>query len=293
MIWSGGLCDWLLSTEAGKLQADDHQHFVQSLATGLKFRVNMSGSPLYRRKLASDRPPLMPRFIDSFIVVTLKRQLVPIAALMAIGATVVGCEKPDRLEISESRKRFTGETDPEFGLTAEQRFLKEGAATGGDGMAGQAEGPPTNPFRWVVPEGWGEKASSRMRLINLSFGPNAEGECYLTALPGEAGGIPMNVNRWRGQMGLEPLSEEEMSTLPEKPLLGMAAKFVDFRGDFGGMSLPGAPAAEKKTDYRMLGLIQQQPPFTFFVKMTGPADIVAANEEAFYSFCQSITIGAH
>jgi hypothetical protein len=27
--------------------------------------------------------------------------------------------------------------------------------------------------------------------------------------------------------------------------------------------------------------------------MTGPAELVAANEEAFFTFCQSIKIGAH
>ncbi|MGK0188231.1 MAG: hypothetical protein ACI9R3_004023 [Verrucomicrobiales bacterium] len=207
----------------------------------------------------------------------------------------VSCEKPDRMVIEESRKRFAGEADPEFGLTAKQRFLKEGAAAdgGSGGMIADSDAPAKNPFRWVAPDGWGEKAASRMRLINLSFGPNDEGECYLTALPGEAGGIPSNVNRWRGQMGLEDLTNDEIDALPEKPLLQLAAKFIDLKGDFGGMSFPGAPASDKKSNYRMLGLIQQQSPFTFFVKMTGPAEIVAANEEAFFTFCQSITIGAH
>ena len=212
---------------------------------------------------------------------------------VGLGGVCIGCGKSDRMEIKESRKRFTGEVDPEFGLTSSQRFLKNADGSGGGGMASQQEGPPTNPFRWKVPEGWTENSSSRMRLINLSFGPNGEGECYLTALPGEGGGIPMNVNRWRGQMGLEELSDEAIAELPEKTLLGMAAKFVDLKGDFGGMSFPGAPPSPKKSDYRLLGLVQQQPPFTFFVKMTGPAALVAANEEAFNSFCQSITIGAH
>lgn len=216
-------------------------------------------------------------------------------ALVTVSTSLamMGCEKPDRMEIGDSRERFTGEEDPVFGLTAKQRFLKDEAGAGGGGLVADSEAPPTNPFRWVVPEGWNEKATSRMRLINLSFGPNDEGECYLTALPGEAGGIPSNVNRWRGQMGLEDLTDEEIDALPEQMFLGMAAKFVDLRGDFGGMSFPGAPASEKKSDYRMLGLVQQQLPFTFFVKMTGPAELVAANEDAFFKFCQSITIGAH
>ena len=238
----------------------------------------------------------MPNLSVSSLRVKTAARLCSILVLATGGILSIGCEKPDRVELTESRKRFVGEQDPEFGLTARQRFLKDSDGTGpmaGSEMAGQPDTPPQNPFRWTVPDGWSDKASSRMRLINLSFGPDGEGECYLTALPGEAGGIPSNVNRWRGQMGLESLTEEQINELPEKPLLGTAAKFVDIRGDFGGMSLPGAPAAEKKSDYRLIGLIQQQSPFTFFVKMTGPADMVAANEEAFYTFCQSITIGAH
>ena len=234
----------------------------------------------------------MPTLSLSFLAVKCPPRA-PIVGLLVAAFCLLGCETGDRVEINKSRKRFTGEADPEFGLTAAQRFLKDEGAGAGEMAAQPDDGPPRNPFRWVVPEGWGEKTSSRMRLINLSFGPNGDGECYLTALPGDAGGIPMNVNRWRGQMGLDDLSDEEIGALPEKPLLGMAAKFIDLKGDFGGMSMPGAPAAEKKSDYRMLGLIQQQSPFTFFVKMTGPADVVTANEEAFYAFCDSITIGAH
>ena len=239
-------------------------------------------------------PDPMPILSVSTLRVKTSARLCSIFVLAMSAILSIGCEKPDRVELSESRKRFVGEQDPEFGLTARQRFLKasDGAMAEGE-TAGNPDTPPKNPFQWIVPEGWSENESSRMRLINLSFGPNGEGECYLTALPGEGGGIPPNVNRWRGQMGFDALTEEQINELPEQTLLGMPAKLVDIRGDFGGMSIPGAPPAEKKSDYRLLGLIQQQPPFTFFVKMTGPADVVAANEAAFYTFCQSITIGAH
>ena len=203
-----------------------------------------------------------------------------------------GCLKSERMEIKESRKRFSNEKDPEFGVTASQRFLREQSHGGGGGMA-SSSGKPVNPFRWVTPEGWTEKESSSMRVINLGFGENGEGECYLTALPGDGGGLASNINRWRGQMGLDDLSAEELAALPEKTFLSLPAKFVDMKGDFGGMSRPGVPAAETKSNYRLLGLVQVQEPFTFFIKMVGPADVVAQNEADFHAFCQSITIGAH
>ena len=48
-----------------------------------------------------------------------------------------------------------------------------------------------------------------------------------------------------------------------------------------------------KKDYRLIGLIQVQDPFTFFIKMTGPKALVAEHEPAFRRFCESIKIGEH
>jgi hypothetical protein len=157
--------------------------------------------------------------------------------------------------------------------------------------------PPPRPaepqlaFTWDTPMGWKEapidpaSPMAGMRLINLSFGPNGEGECYLSMMPGEAGGLEANINRWRKQMGLPDFTPEEFAKLTSKKLFGRDSTFVSFDGDFKGM---GAEAAKK--GYRLLGLVQPTPQFTLFVKMTGPKDLVAANEAAFDQFCQSIDI---
>ena len=218
-------------------------------------------------------------------------QAVVALALTAAPLLLSACGKRgDRVLITETRERFSKEPDPRFGATDQERFPELFAQRRDPGESGD---PVRNPFRWETPEGWTEKPESRMRLINLSFGPNGQGECYLTALPGGGGGVVANVNRWRDQMGEDPLTEEEVSALPDKMFLGAKAKLVDLEGDFGGMSFPGAPAAEAKKDYRLIGLIQEQDPFTFFIKMTGPKEVVAKEQAAFDAFCQSITLGAH
>jgi hypothetical protein len=93
---------------------------------------------------------------------------------------------------------------------------------------------------------------------------------------------------------LPPLSEEELAKLPTRQFFGREATFVSFEGDFKGMG-----AAEAKTGYRLIGLVQETtsknpdpsaPDFTIFVKMTGPKDLVTANEAAFEKFCQSISV---
>ena len=68
-------------------------------------------------------------------------------------------------------------------------------------------------------------------------------------------------------------------------LFGRDSTFVSFDGDFKGMG-----AEDAKKNYRLLGLVQPTPQFTLFVKLTGPKDLVAANEAAFDQFCQSIDI---
>ena len=103
-------------------------------------------------------------------------------------------------------------------------------------------------------------------------------------MPGGAGGMAANLNRWRTQMGATTaLTDDEISKLPKKPLLGADSPYLVIDGDFKSV---GAEAA--KTGYRLLGLIQAAPELTIFVKMTGPKALVEQNTAAFESFVASI-----
>jgi hypothetical protein len=154
----------------------------------------------------------------------------------------------------------------------------------------QPEGQQRPSFRdlltWTVPEGWSESVSqdlAGMRLLDLRFGPAGEGECYISLMPGNAGGLEANVNRWRTQMGQAAYTAEEIDKLPKKPFFNREGAFVAFDGDFKGFG-----AAEAKTGYRLLGLIHSTEQATIFVKLTGPKALVEQNAAAFDAFCQSI-----
>ncbi len=154
----------------------------------------------------------------------------------------------------------------------------------------QPEGQQRPSFRdlltWTVPEGWSESATpdaAGMRLLDLRFGPAGEGECYISLMPGNAGGLEANVNRWRTQMGQAAYTAEEIDKLPKKPFFNREGAFVAFDGDFKGFG-----AAEAKTGYRLLGLIHSTEQATIFVKLTGPKALVEQNAAAFDAFCQSI-----
>jgi len=135
-------------------------------------------------------------------------------------------------------------------------------------------------FLWNTPAGWREMAPTQLRLVNFQAGPEGTAECYLTQLSG--GDALSNVNRWRGQMGLEPLGNHELAALPRTSLLGREAIAVDLTGSFTGM---GDQAQE---DMRMLALYADFPAFALTVKMVGPADVVAAEVQHFQSFCASL-----
>lgn len=199
---------------------------------------------------------------------------------VSLTCVLTSCERlTERMEIKKSREISEHAIMPKAEASSAERFFDT-----------QPPPPPPaeNPLAWITPDGWTQAAPGAgggMRLIDLRFGPNQEGECYLSIMPGQAGGLAANVNRWRTQMGLTPYTEAELAALPKKTFVGRDATFVAFDGDFKGV---GAEAAA--TGYRMLGLVQEAPEFTLFVKLTGPKDLVLKNEAAFDQFSSSISL---
>lgn len=141
-------------------------------------------------------------------------------------------------------------------------------------------------FLYDLPEGWERLESNQMRIVNVRPAGDPRAECYLMTLPAMGGGIADNVNRWRAQMGLPEISAEEVEDLPRRGLLreGIEGVYVDLEGTFTGM---GGPERE---DWRMLGLIVpiRELHQTLFLKLTGPADVVAGEVDAFEEFCDSL-----
>jgi hypothetical protein len=138
-------------------------------------------------------------------------------------------------------------------------------------------GSATKPsgLAWTTPQGWTEKAPSSMRIANFTPAGDERAECYLTMLSGDAGGLGANVNRWRTQLGLPPLGSRELEALPQKPMFGRDAVFVDFAGTWKGMS--GTDAQEH---WRLAGMLLFDPNGAAFLKMTGPDEVVEAQVDA-------------
>ncbi len=123
-----------------------------------------------------------------------------------------------------------------------------------------------------------------MRIGNFRVGEDKQTECYVTVLKGTGGGTEMNINRWRGQMGVEgdPLNAEAIGKLPKISMLGKEVPLVEDPGTYQGMS------GEAKTGYMLLGSICELGDESVFVKMIGPESVVRAEREKFIAFCGSL-----
>lgn len=219
------------------------------------------------------------------------RSLIVLFGLVAVAA----CGHPDQMEIVDARVLSTDAEDAVADATSRERFVREAPDehAGHDHGAGEhVEAEPEVPFVYDVPEGWVDLGAAGQRWINLQPGGDERASCYLSILPGDGGGLLANVNRWRTQIGMRPLLDAELDDLPMTEMLNHPATVVRGDGRFTGMG------DVEEEDFGLLGLIQimrvpipggQMQTFAAFVKMTGPADVVAANEEQFRVFYESLT----
>jgi hypothetical protein len=213
----------------------------------------------------------------------------PILSLVALGAAMTSCSDSSTPKEITGIRELTGDEKKIRVVADDAERFRLSSLTGGGGQnqaapaAPGASGGGELPFTWKAPDGWTLKPGMPMRDLSFTFGESGEGECYLSRLPGAGGGLTANVNRWRGQMGLPAITDAEVLALPKRVMFGLDATYVDITGAFSGMG-GGAP----KENYRMLGTIVASESGAVFVKMTGPAELIAANQPKFDAFCASL-----
>jgi len=129
------------------------------------------------------------------------------------------------------------------------------------GSAGLQPPPPSNPAKWVKPEGWNEQPLSEMRLGSFKVdGPNAtSADVSVTAFPGDAGGLAPNVNRWRSQLQLPALAEDQLQQSIQRIEVGDVPTYL--------VDIQTPENAPKPA--RILGAVLDTSDRVWFVKMTG------------------------
>jgi hypothetical protein len=138
---------------------------------------------------------------------------------------------------------------------------------------------PEHSAKWVKPDGWSEQPVSEMRLGSFKVvGPDTtSADVSVVAFPGGAGGLVSNINRWRGQLELPPLEEQQLrQTVQQLEMQGAPVYFVDLQ----------TPENSSKPS-RILGAVLERPDRTWFVKMSGSPALLQSQRQKFFDFVQS------
>lgn len=175
----------------------------------------------------------------------------PWLGMLAIGCIALGCE---RAEVRAYRVPRAGSvrstTLPQFAAPAR--------------------------VTWTVPEGWVQDPAPRQFREATFFAEPGRVEVSVAAFAGAAGGVEANINRWRGQIELEPLSAEATLKLLEtiegsNPLV----RVVDLNG----------------SQRIIAAIVQPGDGKTWFIKAMGEAEVVGGIRDSLIEFASSIRVG--
>lgn len=171
---------------------------------------------------------------------------------------LAGCSQDSEIRTYEAPKEATAGQKPAVGVPSRMMaamlegedqvwfFKLMGAQADVDAVAQQVrdfldtveyEAQQQRPT-WNTPEAWEELPQSGMRLATLRI-PHDDTALELTVI-----GLPRvgdwdsqvldNVNRWRGQLGLSPISEKQAADLPSRSVGGRTLVVVTLAGQADG-----------------------------------------------------------
>ena len=209
--------------------------------------------------------------------------LLSVVTLLLLAAT--GCHRDDVkvYRIAKEQDQSSQPTAPALSTDSPNPKLPAGhpdiSSIPGGGPA-SATGAPQ--LTWKTPAGWTEAPPTEMRVASfkVSSAGGKQADVSIVPLPGMAGTDSANVNRWRGQVGLSPMTDDELLKAAENVEAGgQPAQLYDIAG-------AGSNAQ------RILGVIQHRDGMAWFYKVTGDADLVEQQKPAFVEFLKSVNFGA-
>ncbi len=163
--------------------------------------------------------------------------------------------------------------DPHAGLTGDMATQS---------LPQQALSQEGNP-QWTVPEGWEPGRPSQMRRGSFQVvgDDNKMADIAVTTFPGDVGGMLANINRWRGQIGLGPVTAGMVDATVEKlDINGKECQYVDLVG-------LAPPSGKFHPQRSLVGTFTHQGNSWFF-KMSGDASLVEMQQKSFMEFLNSV-----
>jgi hypothetical protein len=135
--------------------------------------------------------------------------------------------------------------------------------------------------KWKVPSNWTEKAPGPMVLKTfvIEGQQGQQAAIAISSFPGDVGGKYANVNRWRRQLGLPGVTQDELPSVTQSIDLGSAnATLVDMSGT--------DPTTSKPT--RLIAAIVPHGDATWFYKMLGSDALLDKEKPAFIHFIKTV-----
>ena len=187
-------------------------------------------------------------------------------------AELIGTQKGNFDAFIKSIHFANGAPPPAVGATA-------GGAGATPGVAG-ATPPSAGGASWSIPAGWQQEPEKPMRVASFKAG---DAELIITQFGKDNIGGPLaNINRWRGQAGLQPLTDQNQANPQSISVNGKDGALFDFSGD---ASDPNA----KRVRVAMVYDGEQ----VWFFKLQGPAKAVGEQQPAFDQFLKSVQFGGN
>ena len=134
----------------------------------------------------------------------------------------------------------------------------------------------TIPAEPTPPESWGFASPFGPEKARFAItDTNGTASVTMTVLQGDGGGLLGNVNRWRGQLGLETLEEKKLTDalMPVKGL-GKKASMIDITGI----------SQRSQIETRLVGVIVSDNGLTWFYKLMGSASVVEEAKDGFLEY---------
>jgi hypothetical protein len=146
---------------------------------------------------------------------------------------------------------------------------------------GSGAAAPGSGLAFVAPPEWkaGELNQFRKASFTVADGEQKAEITVIDLDPG-SGDLLANVNRWRGQVGLLPVTAAELASSVKKiDAFGVQGDYVELVGPSG--------VAKGQT---LLGVMAFAGGRAWFVKLIGDSDLAAREKDRFETFVKSIKL---
>jgi hypothetical protein len=196
------------------------------------------------------------------------RRAVPVLCALAL---LTGCQR-------EEARMYTVKKDPPRTDEHDHSHEDEQAAT---------PAPPPKPrpqVSWTLPKGWTESGAGQMKMNVATFsiqGEGGEAQVTITPLTKLGGKDAEIVNMWREQVGLEKLPREVAAKQFEPVSIGPD------RGNLFQIEGKGRPG---EGPYAIVTAMVHREEASWFYKLAGNAELVAAQKPVFIEFLKSIKL---